>query len=172
MNQDVVDTIVSYINDDNEGYIYNKLTGKMYKVREINCVRTKEDRIRPKSLTFHGKQRQSTHIMFYLIEGRFPDEDKLVDHKDRDTENNEWTNLREATHAQNMYNKGLPGRYVNNHLPFERGVSKIGNRFRVQINSTAFGAYDTIEEANAIARKMRRELQGEFACRDEIVRRV
>lgn len=172
MNQDVINTIVEYIDDDNEGYIYNKLTGKMYKVREINCIRDKDDCWRPKSLTFHGKQRQSTHIMFYLVHGRFPDPDKLIDHKDRDPSNNEWDNLREATHAQNMYNKGLPGRHVNLHLPFERGVSKIGNRFRVQINNIAFGAYDTIEEANAVALKMRIELQGEFTCQEDLVRRA
>lgn len=162
-SDDELANIVDFICKDNAGFFYNSGTGRLYRVTEIATSREKEGRIASKSITFHGKQRPSTHLIFFLMTGRFPTEGMVIDHKDRNPDNNEWENLREATHAQNMYNKGDPGRHVNTELDLARGVSKIGNRFRVILNGQSFGSYETLEEANRIARVKRQELQGEFA---------
>lgn len=162
-SDDQLAQVVDYINDDNEGYFYHSVTGRLYRITEVATSREKEDRAASKSITFHGKQRQSTHLIFFLMTGRFPLDNMVVDHKDRNPYNNEWSNLREATYAQNMYNKGGVGRYVNTELSMVRGVSKIGNRFRVIINGQSFGSYTTLEEANQVASIKRKELQGEFA---------
>lgn len=158
--------VVDHISEDNEGLFYNKETGRLYRIQEMTTTRDKGDRIAPRSITFQGKQNQATRIIFYLVMGRWPAEGMVIDHRDCDVNNNRWNNLREATYAQNMYNKTPPGRWVNADEGFVRGVSKIGNRYRVLLNGILFGSFATKEEANVVANEQRRLLHGEFTHGD------
>lgn len=161
--------ILSAINET-EGFFYEPVTGKLYRIAEVATAREKDDRLTAKSITFKGKQRQSTHVIFFLMTGRFPNPGMLIDHIDRDPSNNCWNNLREATPAQNMYNKAPPGRWNAADEDLVVGVNKVGNRYRVQINMTSFGTYATSAEANAIAAEKRKELHGAFLYRPSIRR--
>lgn len=88
-----------------------------------------------------------------------------IDHRDMDGENNRWTNLRQATHAQNGANRGPSKR---NKTGF-KGVSICGKtgRFRATIGIggqwTELGRFDTVEEASAAYAKEAARRAGEFA---------
>jgi hypothetical protein len=87
----------------------------------------------------------------------------LVDHKDLDRSNNRWSNLREATKAQNGANREKQANNTSGYKNLQRNtngwqvvVTKHGKRHR-------FGTYPTLEEAAAVARRARIEIHGEFA---------
>lgn len=53
----------------------------------------------------HGRLYMAHQLAFLYMTGDFPK--NQIDHKDGNTNNNKWNNLREATHAQNMQNRKL-----------------------------------------------------------------
>jgi hypothetical protein len=82
----------------------------------------------------------------------------IVDHKDCDRTNDRWSNLREATHAQNSANMHVrPGRL------FPKGVFPCGRGFQARIQQHYLGIFNTSEEAAAAYLKAATELFGEFA---------
>lgn len=75
-----------------------------------------------------------------------------------------WNNIREATYQQNAHNRQSSGRWNNSDLAMEMCVTKSDSgRFRVRVRGVSCGTYDTLEEANKMAREARRKLYGEFA---------
>ena len=87
-----------------------------------------------------------------------------VDHWDRNGLNNQKTNLRICTHAENMLNKG---KYKNNKTGF-RGVQKAGKKFKAAISNSDkkleyLGTYDTAIEAARVVNKRLYEKNPEFA---------
>ena len=110
--------------------------------------------------------RHSAHVLavFYMT-GVWPTE--LVDHKDNDTTNNRWLNLRQATPSQNAANSGPR---VNNKLGV-KGVVRInlpcGARYRVRITKDGkrkfLGVVDSIKKAKALYAAATIDLNGEFA---------
>jgi len=89
----------------------------------------------------------------------------LVDHKDRDKLNNQDWNLRQATEAQNQWNRE---KSVLNTTGY-RGVSfkPSHNKYQAQITANGkkywIGYYDTPELAAAAYIEKARELHGEFS---------
>ena len=53
-----------------------------------------------------GRLHLANRLAVYWVTGVWP-EGKEVDHKDRNKQNNSWTNLRVCTSSQNSMNKGL-----------------------------------------------------------------
>lgn len=94
--------------------------------------------------------------------GEYP---SFVDHKDLDTSNNVYKNLRVCTQSQNCFNQGLRVSNTSGH----KNVSycKTWKRFTVNIKINRvkkyFGGFKTLEEAVLVADKVRLSLLGEFA---------
>lgn len=91
---------------------------------------------------------------------------KIIDHKDGNGLNNKWSNLREATHRENLANSGA---FKTNKLGV-RGVSLVPGRtdryranIRIDGKQTHLGHFDTLEEAQEAYRQAARKLYGEFA---------
>jgi hypothetical protein len=93
--------------------------------------------------------------------GRFPDLE--IDHIDQDGTHNRWTNLREATSAQNSANSR---RLRNNKCGF-KGVSQHGKSWRADIKPNGhhiyLGTFPTREAAHAAYLEAARKYFGEFA---------
>lgn len=100
-----------------------------------------------------------THILAWLyMKGTFPE--SRLDHRDNNILNNKWDNLRPATHQQNMFNRKLG----KNNKSGVKGVSYAPkyDHYTVRISNIYYGCYKTLEEAKAVAEKVRQDLHGEF----------
>ena len=113
-----------------------------------------------------GRRRYSAHrLAFLYMKGEWPTDH--VDHRDRNTSNNRWSNLRDATNAQNILNRG---RQTNN-TSGRAGVHWAANmgkwQARVALNGTRvnLGYFDKIEDAIAARLAAERSEYGAFAPR-------
>lgn len=122
-------------------------------------------------IRFMGKYYGEHRLMWLFMTGEWPVEE--IDHRNGDSLDNRFENLREAAHGQNQTNKG-PMR--NNRLGV-KGVYQKSNgngwtspRYTAQIAIPGvvpkrvrhLGTFDTIEEASAAYQKVAAELHGEF----------
>jgi hypothetical protein len=87
---------------------------------------------------------------------------RLVDHVDRDKQNNRVENLRSATYGQSNRNRlwetsaaGFPGVWLNHR--------KFGARIWVNGQSLYLGSFPTAEEAHAAYRKAADRISGAFS---------
>lgn len=96
----------------------------------------------------------ASRAAWLIVTGEDP-VDHIVDHKDRNKQNNAFSNLRLATDNTNQWNRAA------------RGYHKRGNRYCACIRHYGkllhIGTFDTPEEAQAAYRQKARELRGEFA---------
>lgn len=100
-------------------------------------------------------------LAYFYMTGEWPQH--VLDHKDRNGQNNAWENIRPCTQAQNLWNQ--PPRADL------KGVSQDNRdgRWRAQITidgkQYAVGTFDSKEEAHAawceVSRKLRREFHHE-----------
>jgi len=101
-------------------------------------------------------------IIFAMHYGYFP---LIIDHIDGNSKNNLLSNLREATHAENAWNSKLhqknTSKYKN--VIFRKERNKWTCRLRINGKNIMRGAFDTPEEANIYAIKLRKEMHKEFA---------
>lgn len=99
-------------------------------------------------------------IWFYML-ARWPE--GLIDHKDGDTLNNRFFNLRPATQSKNKSNCL---KYRSNTSGF-KGVTKCKGKWKAQITFQSriyyLGLYATPEEAHAAYLAKAKELQGVFS---------
>ncbi len=102
-------------------------------------------------------------LAFLYVTGKIPGE---VDHKNRIRPDNSWDNLREATSAQNNYNRPIRRDSTTGYkgVCHARGRKK---KFQARIcrngKSTALGYFETAKEAHAAYVAASRELHGNFA---------
>jgi len=107
-----------------------------------------------------GAQIPVHRIVFLWHHGYLP---KMIDHIDRDPQNNRIKNLRECTHQQNMFNRVANANTETRHKGIER--TKGGRwmaRYRHNKKSYRAGTFNTEEEAARAHDDAVRELHGEF----------
>ena len=106
-----------------------------------------------------GRSYYASRLAFLYMLGEWPS--AKVDHKNRITYDDRWENLREATHSQNMANRGLS----RNNTSGVIGVcwNRADRKWMVRVNNIYLGSYDAIEEATAVRDKFAAEWHGEFA---------
>lgn len=94
-----------------EALEYDPITGNLYwkftkwrvvKGQLAGCLHKKTGYIR---IVLGRKSYLAHRVAFYLMTGRWPDDQ--LDHINRIKADNRWDNLREATHSENMMNRGL-----------------------------------------------------------------
>jgi hypothetical protein len=141
--------------DEVSGLFYYRRDGKFSKT---GAVTGSIDRASRRVVIVLGGVEYYAHILAYFyVHGQWPA--GQVDHVDRDATNNRFSNLRLATHAQNVVNSKLR---TNNTTGY-RGVSRSGRRFKVMVANKYLGLFDTAEEAACVYDRRVRELYGEFA---------
>lgn len=108
----------------------------------------------------NGKPYRAHRLAFLYMTGSMP---VTVDHRDRNPSNNRWSNLREASHAENCRNRTFA-----NSTGMSCVVKERSGRFRARVkvngSRTNLGIFDTLEEAAQAVAAAKRHLHGEFAA--------
>jgi hypothetical protein len=109
-------------------------------------------------IVISGKQYFASRLAWLYVYGYFPK--GQLDHKNRNRSDDKISNLRRATHSQNMANKiafGCSG---------YKGVTKEKDVWRARIqknkSSVHLGCFNTPEAAHAAYCRAARQLHGEF----------
>lgn len=114
------------------------------------------------SIMLDGHMYQAHRLAWFYMTGKWPD--KIIDHKDGNGLNNRFSNLRDASHSQNQFNR----RKNKGTLAGFKGVSfnKKSQRWKASINFNKktyyLGYFETPEEASEAYNKKAKELHGEF----------
>ena len=100
-------------------------------------------------------------LAFLWVNGVWPTGE--VDHKNGDSLDNRWNNLREATHTQNAWN-----RMDNPARALPMGVRALpGGRFQARITKNkvqhCLGTFDSAEQAKRAYEATRKQAYGDFA---------
>ena len=99
-------------------------------------------------------------VIWLWVTGEWPK--CQIDHFDRNRANNVWTNLRESTNSQNMWNAGAQS---NNRSTGHRGVDIRRGKYRVRIHvngkEIVVGIYRTLDKAIAARAEAERILREE-----------
>jgi hypothetical protein len=101
------------------------------------------------------------HILaWFYMTGEWPKNE--IDHKNTIRDNNEWTNLREATTRQNQHNRNPQA----NSLLGVKGVTFREGKYEARLMHDGkylyLGRYDTLEKAEAAYRNKAIEIHKEF----------
>lgn len=139
---------------------YDRRTGKVFRRsngKELTALWTTKPEA-PYLRTFIKGKSILLHRLIWLMEtGDWPEAD--VDHRDGDTLNNRWENLRDVTRQVNLQNVRKPRK--SNRSTGVLGVSLVRGRFRVQIRAGSMrkhiGYYADLEEAQATYIRAKRE---------------
>lgn len=111
-------------------------------------------------ISYKRAKYQAHRLAWQIMTGSPPT--GLIDHANCDRMDNRWSNLREATHAQNMAN----ARVLRKQL-WPKGVTRTRNGFvaTIQYNrkSRYLGRFETPEAAHEAYMEAERTLFGEFA---------
>lgn len=115
------------------------------------------------TITYKGALFQKTAIIWLYCYGSWPK--NLIDHKDRNRDNNKIENLREATYSQNGFNQERVKPYGHKGITFDASRAK---KWRAQIRikgiKVNLGRFYTLEEAAEAYCFAALEHQGEFMC--------
>jgi hypothetical protein len=108
-----------------------------------------------------GKRYFSHRVVFAMYYGRQPT--AQIDHIDGDRYNNKISNLREATHSQNVMNT----RRLDSNSVGVKNISIKRRKYlaRIQANKRIFyvGSFETLNEASEAIQRARKHFHGEFA---------
>ena len=101
-------------------------------------------------------------LAWFMVTGSWPEEE--IDHEDTIRHHNQWTNLRPASHTNNIYNRqvqknntsGIKG--VAWHKPRQKWRAYVFKDYKQQ----HIGLFDTKEEAASAVEIRQREMHKEF----------
>ncbi len=107
-----------------------------------------------------GNAYSAHRLVFFYLTGNWP---SIVDHKNGNTLDNRWINLREASRNQNAWNTKVYKKKSN--LPMGVRITREGTytaRIGYYGKQITLGTYQTIKEAQDVYIEKRRELYGEY----------
>lgn len=111
-----------------------------------------------------GRKYYAHRLAWFYMTGRWPA--KLIDHRNRQTADNRFSNLREASNTQNLWNRG-PTRANKLGLKGVTLTTRPGRMWRATIKSDGkqrhVGYFRTKEEAASAYAAAANALHGEFA---------
>jgi hypothetical protein len=153
---------------DSIGYSEGSSTGLINKVyRSSNATKGQEaGGVNDREyfvLWFRGKSYKNHRVIYFLKTGIDPEE-KEVDHKDTNSSNNKFSNLRLATHAQNQHNKSRQGNNTSGVIGVYWDEKR--KRWRCQIKYKSknidLGSFINFDEAVAVRIAAEYRLHGEY----------
>ena len=92
-------------------------------------------------------------LAFLYMTSEFPK--GIVDHKDRNTSNNKWKNIRESNHSTNAYNTGLNKNNTSGHkgVYWDKSKKKWTAEIKVNYKKKFLGRFTEKEEAISARKK-------------------
>lgn len=111
-----------------------------------------------------GRLWRANRLAFIYMTGEEPPANLDVDHINRDTLDNRWSNLRVATRSQNMANTALDARNTSgaSGVTWDKARNKWRAQLRVNGRKTNLGRFETREQAIAKVEEAARAQWGEF----------
>lgn len=113
-----------------------------------------------------GQRKLKMHNEVFRLKGKIVPE--RVDHRDRDGLNNRWSNLRPATHAQQMQNRGRQARNTGGYT----GVTRDGEKWKafsgIGSKDKNLGRYTDPFSAAWVRDEFVREHHGEFGVTNNL----
>lgn len=152
--------------DPDEGLLrYREPTVRYCKLVPAGSVAGGKNREGYRYIMFNGVHYRASRVIWLYMTGEWPE--RQVDHKDRDTTNDKWINLRQATGSQNKANCR---KYRNKSCEL-KGVQAVQKKRSIRYRAVAtkdgkvqhLGYFDTPEEAHAAYLKASEVMHGEFA---------
>ncbi len=114
-------------------------------------------------ITYRGRKYRSARLAWLYMTGNWPSEE--IDHENRDTTDDRWINLREASRSQNALNRDVQGNNSSGlrgiHFDCERGKWFV--QVKVKGINHFIGRYDEVDEAVVARNAAVAELHGAFA---------
>jgi hypothetical protein len=151
-----------------EAFRYDPITGILRWQIDVQCGRGRVkmhagDRAGGKRtvgyryVTIDGLQIMEHVLIWFLVQGEWPAD--RIDHENTRRDDNRWTNLRPATHAENMRNAGAR-RTSSTGL---KGVIRHqSGKFQARCSGVFLGTFDTPEAAHAAYAAYARKEHGPF----------
>lgn len=147
---------------------YDPETGALCWIKPTSNVVKPSQIIRPNShgyvtVRLDGGLYRAHHLAWFYMTGAWPKGD--VDHKNLDRSDNRWTNLREASVAQNRANTGCRSHNKSGLKGVQKahGANRWNARITVDSKTRYLGSFKTPLEAHAAYVKAAREAFGEYA---------
>ncbi|MBN6819550.1 HNH endonuclease [Methylobacterium organophilum] len=106
---------------------------------------------------------QGSRVAWLLKTGAWPEHG--VDHRDGDSRNNRWRNLRAATSVENAHNRALSAKNTSRQtgVKFFKKIKKWGAEIMVNYRNIYLGVYERYEDAVAARKNAEKNYFGEFA---------
>ena len=102
-------------------------------------------------------------LAWFYMTGKWPENE--IDHISGDPSDNRWENLREATHLQNMFNKGAERGNASGFkgVWLEKQCGHYRSAVRYKGKTYHCGCFSSPQEAHKARSEKAKELHGEFA---------
>lgn len=146
-----------------ELFDYNPNTGVFIR-RDQTYVRARKrvgrNRSKYQTVNIGGKVCYAHRLIWLWMTGRWPSAE--IDHVDRDGRNNMWSNLREATSAENKHNRPPKGRWPKG-VGFYPPTGRWFARVRKDGRMLYLGYFGTPDEAHQAYLAAAQRLYGAFA---------
>lgn len=156
-----------YHYDPDEGVFRFKQAGSVQRIRDVGRIagstQTMRDGYLKKIIEINDKPYVQARLAWFYVTGHWPENE--IDHKDCDSTNNRFENLREATKLQNGQNQRTPKTNSSGWkgVCFHKRVGKWGANISVNNRRIALGYYDDVKEAAEAYMFAALEYHGEFA---------
>jgi hypothetical protein len=162
---------------------YSPGAGRLYRVdgagRVLHELKTWKyyegrDQFRVQDIWIGGPRKKATHIIWFMMQGRWHSPGMIIDHIDRNPRNNAWSNLRECTPSENGRNAdyGARRRWGLDEV-LEQGTHRLPNGgYTVVVRGVYIGTFKSRVAANQACREHRRALADAFDVPFETWRRV
>lgn len=156
----IPDGIRDHISYDPENGVFSRKT-PLHRYRS-GYVFTKKNKRGYLVIRFGGRMYFAHRIGWFLMTGNQPP--VILDHRDGNTSNNRWSNLRAATCGQSNSNR----HYTNLRMPMGVRLLESG-RYGVRISANnrrhCLGVFETVDAAVAAYLEAAEQYHGEFARR-------
>jgi hypothetical protein len=118
----------------------------------VGCISTDRSGYQRHLIRVDRRLYKASRLAWLWMTGEWPQGE--VDHENRDSLDNRWENLRDATHSQNQLNRKATHKGYKNNVSGINGVYRHsnGNRWVAELRGRYLGCFGTKAEAAAAVR--------------------